>query len=102
MSNAPSTTGIAPSVKTVPRIGRLLDLAGLLLLLSGGAVVLRAWTGFREVTGYVPPVDGPAWGAVEIANVYWRLQKIGSGMMLAGVAVFVIAWWVARRVRVAT
>lgn len=83
-------------MKTVPRIGRILDLGGLLLFLGGGAIFVWAWMGFRGVTDYEPPVDGPAWGAVSIADGYWRLQKIGTGLMLAGVVVFVLAWWVAR------
>lgn len=83
-------------MKTVPRIGRLLDLAGLLLFISGGAVLVRAWIGFRSVTQYEPPSDGPLWAAVDMADGYWRLQKVGSGLMLAGVAVFILAWWVAR------
>ena len=84
-------------MKDVPRIGRLLDSAGLLLFLGGGALYARAWFGFRNVSDFEPPVDGQAWAAVEVANGYWRLQKIGVGVMVAGVAVFVLAWWVARR-----
>jgi hypothetical protein len=80
----------------VPRIGRLLDLGGLVLLLGGGATCVRAWIGYESVTRFVPPGDGPAWGAVSVADGYLRLQRIGSGLMLAGVAVFVLAWWVAR------
>jgi hypothetical protein len=37
-------------MKTEPRIGRLLDLGGLLLFLGGGAVSVWAWIGFRGVT----------------------------------------------------
>ena len=84
-------------MKNVPRIGRILDAIGLLLFLGGGAAVAWAWVGFQGVTTYVPPADAPAWSAVEIANGYWRMQKIGVGVMLAGIAVFVLAWWVARR-----
>jgi small-conductance mechanosensitive channel len=83
-------------MKTVPRIGRLLDLAGLLLFMSGGAALVWAWIGFRSVTEYEPPSDGPLWAAVDMADGYWRLERLGSGLMLAGVAVFILAWWVAR------
>lgn len=85
-------------MKTVPRIGRVLDLAGLLLFGAGAAVFVWAWIGFRGVTDYVPPAGAPAWAAVEVANGYWRLQRIGTGLMVGGVAVFVLAWWAARRV----
>jgi hypothetical protein len=84
-------------MKTVPRIGRILDLGGLLLFLGGAAVFAWAWIGFQGLTGYVPPVDGSAPSAVSVANGYWRLQKIGAGLMMGGQAVFVLAWWVARR-----
>ena len=80
----------------VPRIGRWLDLGGLVLFIGGGATFVRAWIGFQGVTQFQPSVDGPAWGAVSLADGYWRLQQIGSGLMLAGIAVFVVAWWVAR------
>ena len=82
---------------TVSRIGRLLDLAGLVLFLGGGAVAAWAWIGFQRVPDYQPPPDAPAWSAVAVADRYWLLQKIGTGLMFAGFAVFVIAWWVARR-----
>jgi len=87
------------ATSTVPRIGRILDLAGLLLFLGGGAVVVWAWIGFNGVPSYQPPADAPAWSAVAVANGYWRLQKIGTAIMIAGVAVFVAAWWVARTAR---
>jgi hypothetical protein len=93
-------SGPTSLVQTVPRIGRILDLAGLLLLLGGGGVVVWAWIGFTGVPDYQPAADAPAWSAVAVANSYWRLQKIGTGLMIAGVAVFVLAWWAARaRVR---
>ena len=83
-------------MKTVPRIGRILDLAGLLLFVGGGATYAWAWLGFQGMPDYVPPADASAFSAVALADGYWRLQKIGTGLMLAGVAVFILAWWVAR------
>jgi hypothetical protein len=92
-------TDTSIELKTVPRIGRVLDLAGLLLFLGGGAVAAWAWIGFRDLPGSLPPPDAGAWAAAAVADGYWRLQKIGTGVMIAGLAVFVLAWWVARRVR---
>lgn len=83
--------------KTVPRIGRMLDLVGLLLFLGGGAVFAWSWLGFRRVQDYVPAAGAPPWSAVSLADGYWRLQKIGGWVMLAGLAVFLVAWWVAGR-----
>ena len=78
----------------VPRIGRVLDLAGLLLFLGGGATFVWAWLGFQGLPADIPSIEGRS--AVSVANGYWRLQNIGAGLMIVGVAVFVIAWWVAR------
>jgi len=44
-------------------------------------------------------VAAPAWSAVSMADGYWRIQKTGVGVMLGGLAVFLLAWWVARRPR---
>ena len=84
-------------MKTVPRIGRILDLAGLVLFLGGGAVAAWAWLGFRGLPSYEPTPGALVGSAVALADGYWRLQKIGTSLMIAGVAVFVLAWWVARR-----
>lgn len=87
----------------VPRIGRVLDVVGLLFLVAGAALVGRAWVGFREVQAFVPPPDAPAMAAVAFADEFWRMQKLGVALMVVGVGVFVAAWWIARhpRVRVA-
>lgn len=87
------------TVHRVPRIGRILDGIGILLFLAGAGLFARAWIGFQEVRAYVPGPDAPLWAATELANGYWRMQRVGGALMAAGVAVFVVAWWVARRVR---
>lgn len=84
-------------MKSVPRIGRVLDLVGIVFFLLGGGFVARAWIGFREVEGYVPPPDATGMTAVEFADQFWRIQRVGVGLMLIGIAVFVAAWWIARR-----
>lgn len=81
----------------VPRIGRVLDLVGAVVLLVGAGFVVRAWIGFREVEAYVPPPDAPPMAAVAFADGFWRMQKLGVLLMLAGIGVFVAAWWIARR-----
>ena len=84
-------------MKDVARIGRILDLAGLILFLGGAGCYVRAWFGFRSLPEYVRDPGGELWATVRIADGYWRLEKIGVALMLAGVAVFVVAWWKARR-----
>ena len=36
--------------------------------------------------------------AVEMADRFWFLEKVGIGLAVAGLGVFVLAWWVARSV----
>lgn len=84
-------------LKPVPLIGRILDAVGLLLFFLGAAFYVRAWIGFGTVPSFVPPPDAEPWAAVAVANGFWRLQKIGVALMLAGIVGFVVAWWVARR-----
>jgi hypothetical protein len=83
--------------RSVPRIGRALDLAGVLLFVAGGGLFAWAWMGFRAVRDYQPSLADGAWAAVQMADEYWRLQKIGGALMAAALVVFVCAWWVARR-----
>ena len=86
-------------LRSVPRIGRVLDLVGVVLFATGGGLFAWAWNGFRGVREYQASVaDGP-WAAVRLADEYWRLQKIGTALMVAAVVVFVSAWWVAGRAR---
>ena len=76
----------------VSRVGRLLDLTGLVVFLVGAALALRAWSGFREVQRFEPTLaDGPM-AAVQLADDFSRLGKIGLALMLVGVGVFVLAW----------
>ena len=82
----------------VPRIGRYLDAAGALLFASGCAVYLRAWFGFREVQSFERSPGDPVMAAVEMADRFWFLEKVGIGLAVAGLGVFVLAWWVARSV----
>ena len=83
--------------KRVSRIGRVFDLVGLLLLLGGAAVCARAWFGFRSVPDYQREPGGELWATVQLADGFWRLQRIGVGLMLAGLGVFIAAWWFAGR-----
>lgn len=81
----------------VSSTGRILDLLGLILFVVGGGVFVRAWLGFQSVRHYNPSPDDRPWAAMHLANGYQRLQHVGGIIMLAGVAVFVAAWWIAGR-----
>lgn len=82
---------------TVPRRARVLDALGLLLFLVGAGLWVRAWLGFQEVRGYAPQPEDGLWAALRMAEGFARLQRLGIGAMVGGLAVFGIAWWVARR-----
>jgi len=86
-------------MKRVSPLGRLIDLAGLALLLGGGSLCAWAWLGFRSVPDYQREPGEEVWATVQLADGYGRLQMIGVGLMAAGVAVFVAAWWFAGRDR---
>lgn len=81
----------------VSRKGRLLDLAGLLLFLTGAGLCVRAWLGFQSVPDYQRSAGGPLWETVQLADGYRRLGWVGTGLIAAGVLVFVAAWWLAGR-----
>ena len=80
----------------VPRIGRVLDLVGLLLFLVGGAVYARAWVGFHTVPDFERPEHGPVMAATQYADGFRVMGRWGVAVMIVGVGVFVTAWWVAR------
>jgi hypothetical protein len=85
--------------RSVPALGRILDAVGALLFAAGGVLYARSWAGFRRVREYQPTLSDGEWAAIRLADEYWRLQRIGTALMLVGLAVFVGAWWVAGRAR---
>jgi len=84
-------------MKTVSRLGRTLDLVGLLVFMGGLAVFGRAWIGFRSVPAYRATPEEGVFATVRLADSYLRIERIGGAVMLVGVAVFVAAWWIERR-----
>ena len=82
----------------VPRIGRALDLLGLLLFLAGAALYVRSWLGLRSMEEFERAPGDPVFAAVEYADGLARTGRIGFGLMAAGAVVAVIAAVVARRV----
>lgn len=63
----------------------------------GAGIFARAWLGFQEVRDFTPTADEAPMAAVRFADGFLRLQRIGVSVMLVGIAVFVVAWWVGRR-----
>lgn len=86
-------------MSSVTRTGRIHDLVGLLVFLAGSGFVTRAWFGFREVPAFEATSADPAWAATRLADGFLRLQRVGVGLMLVGVGIFVYAWWAERRRR---
>jgi hypothetical protein len=85
-------------VKAVPRIGRLLDLGGLLLFVVGGVTYARAWIGLSDVPEFERPEGASPYAATELADGYHQMERLGLALMIAALLVFVAAWWVARAV----
>ncbi|MDT8341666.1 MAG: hypothetical protein RQ751_09165 [Longimicrobiales bacterium] len=83
---------------SLPRKSRLLDLVGMLLFLVGVGLYAWAWVGLAGVPDFVPDPADPPFATVRHANGLMRVQRAGWGFMGAGMAVFVGAWWVGRRV----
>ena len=84
-------------MRKVRRLGRLLDVVGLVLLLAGAGASARAWTGFEEVRTYQAAPGAEPFAALRLHDRYARLQGAGTALIVAGVGVFVAAWWVGRR-----
>lgn len=84
-------------MSSVPRVGRLLDAAGFLVFAVGVALVGRAWLGFQEVQAFQPSPDGPPMAAMQLADRFLLVQRIGVALIVIGIGVFVGAWWVARQ-----
>lgn len=82
---------------SVPRIGRLLDLAALLLFLIGAGVYGRAWLGFRELRRDQPVSEiFGEFVAMGRFNDFWTMSRTGMWLMAAGGAVALLAAAVAR------
>lgn len=89
--------------RAVPRVGRILDLVGLLLFLVGSGLYGWSWLGLRRMDGFTREPGAPAFAALERAEGLSRLGTIGMGFIAAGAAVAVlaalVAWWIGRRAR---
>lgn len=82
----------------VPRIGRVLDLVGLLVFLVGAALYVRAWLGLRGMDSFVPGAEAGAFAALERADALSALGRVGIALMIGGAVVGVVAAVVARRI----
>lgn len=78
---------------------RLLDAAGLLLLLAGGVVYGWAWLGLREIDAYERPEGAPLFATIEHAESLDRLSTIGIGLIAAGAVIAISAAVLHARIR---
>ncbi|NIP58449.1 MAG: hypothetical protein GWM92_09270 [Gemmatimonadetes bacterium] len=82
----------------VPRIGRILDLVGLVLFLAGAGLYGWSWLGMRELQAGQPVSEDPThFAAMARFNDLWELSRVGLGFMGAGAVIAVVALVVARR-----
>lgn len=82
---------------TVPRSGRLLDLASVGCLLAGALCYGRAWTAMRQLEAGRLVAGNPSRWAVEQFAHYWWLSRVGLALFAGGVVVAMTAAIVARR-----
>ena len=85
------------TTKRVPRTGRILDLAALLLFLAGGALYARSWLGLRAIDDFRRGADDALFAAIAHADALSRIGRLGLVLMAAGGVVAIVAALVARR-----
>lgn len=83
----------------VPRIGRVLDVVGLVLFLVGAGVYGRAWLGMQRLESVQPvSLDVTDFAALARFDELHQLSRVGLGIMAAGVLMAVAAMVVAKPV----
>ena len=80
----------------VPRLGRVLDLVGVMILVAGASLYVHSWLGLRAMDDFVSTPEAPR-SAIEHADELSRLGRIGFALIVAGVLVAVAAAVVAKR-----
>ena len=83
-------------VKRVPRLGRVLDVVGIMVFVAGASLYVHSWLGLRAMDEFVSTPDAPG-SAIEHADGLSGLGRIGFALMALGVLVGVAAAIVARR-----
>lgn len=83
----------------VPRVGRVLDVIGMLLVAGGAVVYGYSWVGLRGMDAYARPEGAPLFAAIARANELTRIGRVGLALVAAGIVVAVTAAVVARVVR---
>lgn len=83
----------------VPRLGRLLDVAGLLLVVGGAASYLYAYAGLERIRTGETVITGTMFATLNETSAYSRISDIGMALAVAGVLTFVAAFAVTRRAR---
>ena len=89
----------------VPLLARRLDLAGVALLLAGGACYLRAYLGMIGIEkNGVDPTSGRLTGIAQYDH-FWQLSRLGLAVGALAVVVLLagaIVTWRARRASLVT
>lgn len=89
-----------PSRAPVPRIGRLLDVVGLVLFVAGLAVYGRAWVGMRGLEAAGADPSAPLFSGMREFDRWWELSRVGVSLMVLGGLIALVAagvaWWLRR------
>ena len=85
--------------QSVPRLGRVLDLAGLLVFLAGAGCYLYAQRGLDDIRTGRTVITGSMFATLNEAKAYSRVADLGMALAVGALVVFAVAFAVARRAR---
>lgn len=84
----------------VPRIGRVLDVLGLVVFLAGLGVYGRSWLGMRRLEAEGVDPAAPLFSGMQEFDRMWELSRVGIALMVLGGLVALVAagvaWWIRR------
>jgi hypothetical protein len=83
----------------VPRLGRALDLLGLLLFAAGAGCYGYAYVGLEGIRTGDSVIAGGMFATLNEAKALTTVSEIGIAVAIAGIGVFIAAFMVARAAR---
>lgn len=91
---------MSPGRSPVPRIGRVLDVVGLVVFLGGLGTYARAWIGMRRLGAAGADPSAPLFSGMREFQRWWELSRVGIALMVIGglvaLAAAGVAWWLRR------
>ena len=75
--------------RPVSRIGRLLDIVGLMILTAGAACYVYAYVGLRDLEGVREGAGAAPFASIVRFDKLWKLSRLGIGLAVTGLVVAV-------------